>query len=351
MTGLPSSVSLQSIAARAGVSAMTVSRVLRNSPRVAPATRRRVLAAARALKYQPDPHLARLMTMVRGRKAPKLRAVLAIVREDQPRDALHDPAYQYVPLADIRRRAEQHGYQAEEFWLGHDGLTPERLGGILRARGIEGLIVSPQSSQMLCAQLDYAPFAAATFGYGLRQPSLHRAAGNMTLGVHLATAQLAARGYERIGLAITRWIDDRAEHAYAGAMLHFQQTQPRSHRVPPLLFPSNDLARGVDAFSRWMKAHRPDALISFDTHVPGWLKQLGLRIPKDIGLVIHDWTQRMTTYAGIHHRRDHVAAAAVDLVATQLLHHERGVPEVARQILIPPVWMDGPSVRRSAQSL
>jgi LacI family transcriptional regulator len=345
MAEQPSPISLQTIAAHAGVSAMTVSRVLRNSPKVSPTTRRRVLQATRALKYQPDPHLARMMTLVRGRKQPRLRAIMAVVREDQPKDELHDPAYQYVPLSDIQRRAEQHGYHAEEFWLSRDGLTPERLGTILQARGIEGMIVSPQSSQMLCAQLDYTPFAAATFGYGLRQPSLHRAAGNMTLGVHLATEKLATRGYQRIGLAITRWIDERAEHAYSGAMLHFQQGLPSPQRVPVLLFPSNDLARGQEVFARWMTRYRPDALISFDTQVPEWLRRLGLRIPRDIGFVVHDWTKRMSGFAGIYQRRDHVAAAAVDLVATQLVHHERGVPEVPRQILIPPAWVEGASVR------
>lgn len=345
MNGPHSTVSLNTIATRAGVSAMTVSRVLRNSPRVSRATRRRVLAAVRALKYQPDPQLARMMSLVRSRKTPRMRAVLAVIREDQPQDELHSSAYQYVPLADIRGRAEQHGYHVEEFWLGRNGLTPERLAGILRARGIEGIIVSPQSSQMLCAQMDYAPFAAATFGYGLRQPSLHRAAGNMTLGVHLATTQLGARGYERIGLAITRWIDERAEHAYTGAMLRFQQALPRSQRIPLLLFPTNDPAQGASAFEKWMNAHQPDALISFDTHVPTWLRNLGFRMPRDIGLVVHDWTAHMSGFAGIYQRRDHVARAAVDLVATQLLHHEYGVPEVPRQILIPPVWVDGPSVR------
>lgn len=141
---------------------MTASRVLRNSPNVAPTTRRRVLAAARALKYRPDPHLARLMNVVRSRKTPRLRAVIAIVREDLPHDELHAPNYQYVSLRYIRGRAEQHGYHAEEFWLGRDGLGPERLDKILQARGIEGLIVSPQSSRMLCAQLDYSHFAAVT---------------------------------------------------------------------------------------------------------------------------------------------------------------------------------------------
>jgi LacI family transcriptional regulator len=345
MSTPPAPVSLQAIAAKAGVSAMTVSRVLRKSPRVAPPTRRRVLAAARALKYQPDPHLARMMKLVRSRKAPRMRAVLAVIREDSLQDELHATAYQYVSLRDIRRRAEQHGYHAEEFWLGRDDIGPARLGDILRARGIEGLIVSPQSSRMLCAQLDYAHFAAATFGYGLPAPSLHRAAGNMTLGIQLAAGQLLARGYQRIGLAITQWVDARAQHAYSGAMLQMQQPIARRQRVPLLLFPHNELGRCAGAFRSWMKAHRPDALITFDTHVPEWLKKLGLRVPEDVGLVVHDWTEQMHGFAGIHQRRDHVAAAAVDLVATQLLHHERGVPEVPRQILIPPAWVEGASLR------
>ena len=68
-------------------------------------------------------------------------------------------------------------------------------------------------------------------------------------------------------------------------------------------------------------------------------------MPKDIGFVVHDWTPIMTRYAGIYQRRDHLAAAAVDLIVTQLSQHERGAPPVPRQIMIPPRWVPGPSVR------
>jgi len=145
----PARVSLQAIAQKAGVSAMTVSRVLGNSPRVASATRRRVLAAARALQYQPEPHLTRMMNLVHSRKAPRLRAVLAVIREDLPQNELLDQAYHYVPLDDIRRRAEPHGYHVEEFWLGRDGLTPERLGKILNARGIARTRLPAHSAWLL----------------------------------------------------------------------------------------------------------------------------------------------------------------------------------------------------------
>lgn len=336
---------LKDIAEAAGVSMMTVSRALRGEPKVAPETRARVQAAAERLHYQPDPHLARLMQVVRGRKQKRLRAVIAVIREHLPQDHLLSPSYQYVPLEAIRRRAHGHGYEVEEFWLGRDGLTPARLGKILRARGIEGVIVSPQSTQLPCNRLDYAPFAAVTFGYAMREPALHMCAGNMTLGIQTAAAQLAARGYRRVGVAVTKWIVNRSQFGYSGGLFHWQQELPPEQRVPMLLFPNNDISRGYDTFARWLEAHTPDVVITFDTHVPGWLRRLGLRFPDDIGFAAHDWTPQMREYAGIHQRREHLAAAAVDLVVTQLSQHEHGVPEVPRQIMIPPEWIEGPSVR------
>jgi LacI family transcriptional regulator len=171
----------------------------------------------------------------------------------------------------------------------------------------------------------------------------------MTQGILHATRELESRGYRRIGIAITQWIDDRADHTYSGALLHYQQGIPAARRVPLLRFPDNKIARDADVFCRWFRRHRPDVVISFDTYVPDWLAQrLGQHIPDDVGLVVHDWTGRMTGFAGINHRRPHVAAAAVDLVATQLMHHEHGIPEVPRQILIPPAWIEGPSLRPRA---
>ncbi len=324
---------------------MTVSRVLRGEPRVAAKTRERILALAEGMGYRPDPDLARLMQRVRSRKAVRIRAVIAVIREWVPDDDLLSPSYQYVPLKPIRERAHGHGYEVEEFWLGRDGLTPERLGKILHARGIEAVIVSPQSSRLLCAEIDYAPFASVAFGYAMREPALHMCAGNMTLGIQTAAEGLSARGYRRIGVAVTKWIVDRSQFGYSGGLFHFQQSVMPEDRVPLLLLPHNRIERGFADFAGWMEEHHPDAVVSFDTHVPGWLERLGLRVPEDIGFVVHDWTPAMEGYAGIYQRRDHLAAAAVDLVVTQLSQHERGVPTVPRQIMIPPQWVPGASVR------
>ena len=324
---------------------MTVSRVLSNHPHVAAKTRERVLAALGRSGYRPNPQVARLMAIVRGAKRRKRQASIGVVRDDLADDDLHNPAYQFVSTADIRQRAEHHGYHVDEFHLGRNGLTPDRLTSILRARGIEGLIVSPQSSRIVGARLDHRLFTAVTFGYALQTPALHRVSTNMMQGILLALGELSQRGYRRVGLAVTEWIDARADHAYSGAFLYYQQKILPRYRLPLLILAENNPVNGRDAFCAWAKKYRPDAVISFHTYVPEWLESLGWRIPEDVGLVVHDWTESMRGFAGIHHRRPFVAAAAVDMVVAQLMRHERGVPEVPHQVLVLPAWIPGSSVR------
>ena len=336
---------LHDVARMVRLSTMTVSRALRGAPKVSTSTRDRVIAAAEELGYKPDPHLARLMEAVRSHKTSLVRATIAVIREHVPQDGLLGPSYQYVPVEDIRRRAQGYGYEVEEFFLGKDRLTPKRLQEMLHARGTEAVIVSPQSMQLPCAQIDYSPFAVVTFGNAMQQPALHMCAGNMTVGIQIAAEQLSARGYRRIGVAVTQWIVTRSQFGYSGGLFHWQHGLPARNRVPLLLFPSNEISKGRDAFTQWFNKYRPDALITFDTHVPDWLRALGYRIPEDIGFVVHDWTPRMETFAGIYQRRDQLAAAAVDLVVSQLSLREQGVPEVPRHIMIPPQWVEGPSIR------
>ena len=72
---------------------------------------------------------------------------LAVVRDTPSPPFVQDPALPYVSLPDIAHRAEGQGFRAEEFWLDSGGLNARSLGRILQARGIEGVIVSPHSSQ------------------------------------------------------------------------------------------------------------------------------------------------------------------------------------------------------------
>ena len=330
---------MRGVAAAAGVSAMTVSRVLRNDPRTSAAVRAKVLSAVRQTGYRLDPRLAQAMRML---KVPG-GATIAVIREFYPQDGLLGPSYQYVSLEDIRAQAVSHGFSAEEFWLGRDGLTPRKLVRILKARGIEGLIVSPMSKRLACADIDFELFSAGTFGYAMSSPSLHMAGGNVMGGMLLAFERLRALGHRRIGVALTKWIVGRSQSAFTGGLFSLHQNINSEDRVPFLELP-HEIEQGRDLFSAWIRRHAPDVVISMDTHAPRWIKGMGLRMPEDIAFVSYDWVPSMSGYAGIDQRRSHVAAAAVDLLAVQMSRFERGVPAVPRQVLIPAAWVDGDSV-------
>lgn len=335
--------SLKFVAETAAVSTMTVSRVMRNSPLVSAATRARVLAIVEQLGYRPDPVASRLMAVVRQGKGGRGNvAAIALVHDRRGRWSVD--AHRYVQREHVQRRAGMHGYAVDEFVLGEGGLSVARLQSILAARGIEGILFSVEAAQGEMPGFDFSRFASSTFGYGLQNPPLHRASTNMMQGLLAAFRRLEELGYQKIGLAITPWVNDRSDHTYSGAMLNYQALLPRRRRVPPLLFHANDLAQNKRQFLQWARLHKPDAFISFDTHVPDWLRtSLRLRIPEDVGFVVHDWTGRAEGFAGIDHHRPHVVAAAVDLVATQLYHSEIGIPSVPRQVLIPATWVEGRS--------
>lgn len=337
--------SMHDIARLAGVSAMTVSRVLRGLPGAGEATKQKVLEAVKKLGYEPDPEFARAMKLVRDKKSRTQRAVIAVVRELPDENELPNGSCYFVSQEDFRRSAAVHGFFIEEFWLGKDGLTSARLSDILHARGIEGVIVSPQSVSMPCQDLDYSRFAAVTVGYSLRSPSLHRSTTNVVPGMKFVFDRLLERGYRRIGIAIAKWVDDRTQNIYSSSILRFQYQLAESEKVPLLYFEHNDYWRDEAQFCRWVREHEPDVIISYEKHVPHWLRKMGLRIPQDIGLVVHDWIPGMNGWAAINHRRDYIAEGAVDLLVMQLMRRERGVPKVPRQISIPPEWVDGPSIR------
>jgi len=340
--------SLKQVAAAAGVSTMTVSRVMRNSPLVGEKTRARVLAVAKKMDYQPNPIASRLMAVVRKGKGRKNTTAIALVRDRRGRPSADGDIHRYVNQEDVRHRAEMHGYAVDEFLLGEGGLTVTRLQSILTARSIEGVLFSLETLRNEVEGFDFSRYASATFGYGLQAPALHRASTNMMQGLCSAFLRLEKLGYERIGLAITPWVNDRSDQTYSGAMLNYQANHPRRQQVPPLIFRSNNLVENKRAFCHWARLHRPDVVISFDKQVPDWIrKTLGRRIPEDVGFVVHDWTERAAGYSGICHNRNHVVMAAVDMVTTQLHHSEIGIPEVPHQVLIPPTWVEGESCRAS----
>ncbi|MFB4316065.1 LacI family DNA-binding transcriptional regulator [Actinomadura sp. 21ATH] len=119
---------MEDVAARAGVSAMTVSRVLNTPEKVRPATRARVLAAMRELDYRPN-SAARVLVTGRSR-------VLGVVSFDT---TLYGPASTLYGIERAARRAEHTVSIASLSSLTRRSVQDavERL----RAQSVDGIVV------------------------------------------------------------------------------------------------------------------------------------------------------------------------------------------------------------------
>lgn len=122
-------VRLKDIAARAGVSIMTVSKVLRNAPDISAATKARIRQLAAEMGYVPDS----MAQSLRNRTTKLFGLVIS---------AATNPLFARVVMA-IEEQAHALGY---DLILAHSLNLPEREDAVLRrllARRVDGLFVSP----------------------------------------------------------------------------------------------------------------------------------------------------------------------------------------------------------------
>jgi LacI family transcriptional regulator len=323
------------IARAAGVSQMTVSLALRNHPSISAATRERVRAVAARLGYRRNPLVAALMKQVRGRQPVTYTTTLAFVTNFPTRDGWRHRALNRRYYQGVVERARELGYRVEVFWLGERGMTGRRLSEILRSRGIYGVIIAPLPRPRGHLRLEWRWFAAATIGFSLWRPALHRAAHHQMQSVALAARELHRRGYRRIGLALPADVDARANNNWLAGFL-VQRRRHEARENWPFLITRDWSAR---QFREWVTAYRPDVVLSSELDALRWLRAMGRRVPRDIGFAHLAWHDEARACAGIRQHSRRVGAAAVDLVVEQLEHNQRGLPEHPKIVLIEGEWV------------
>ncbi len=353
MDGNSGVVTMRTVAKRAGVSVMTVSRVLRNDPRVAEATRQQVLQAARELGYRPNPLVSALMVNLQSARGHRDQTI-AFLTCRHPQSGNHrnsaasgdwKPGRTFSAFQKgAFTRADSLGFRMKEFSLDAPGMTDARMGRILRSRGINAIVVAPLAVPGRRIDLPWEHFSASAIGYSLGWPMLHRALNHQMHSIRIALAELTARGYRRIGLAMEKQSDERVDNNWLAGLLLYQSKIPQRDRVPPFL----PAAMTQSSFNQWRERHRPDVVVSVRLTVLHWLKEAGVRVPEEVGFAILSYYPVMGPVAGIDQNTQEAGAAAIDLVVEQLYLNKRGIPVNPKSVLIEGEWVEGPTVRPRA---
>ncbi len=330
---------LGTIAAEAGVSRMTVSRALRNAPDVSAATCRRVQRIAATRGYIPDPEIARLMNHLRTKRPVRFQASICGI-SDYPTRLLRRSAglnYGARLLRGIHDRATSLGYTFDLINL-EEYTNAAHTQRVLASRGFAGLVILPlRQIRDLSQHIDFSLYSAVSATSASITPQLHSVMPHHFDNMIKACNALAAAGFRRIGLALSREWDERVNHRWAGAML-WNHRFGAAHSVAPLLDPAPGLNLDASAVSSWLRRERPDVIVAESMDMEALRAIVHATVKKSRPpIVTMNWPKAFAE-AGVDQRPENIGAAAIEILSGLIARGEKGAPAFPYRTMIDGAW-------------
>jgi LacI family transcriptional regulator len=339
---------IREIAKTAGVSRTTVWGALRGDQRVADGTKDRILRLAKEMGYRPNPAFQQMCRQIRQKRKVEYQSTIALINHfDHPHPEKHDPFHRRF-LEGTHEEAKRQGFRVDHFWTKQPDLSGQRLSDIMRARGIEGLIVAA-GNVFESLDLVWDRFATIAVGFTLENPRLNRVDADYQQAMRLCIGNLMELGHRRIGLVLRSEYETWRRYNLSVPYYWYQATcTPRDH--PPVLVVDQTMKSD---FLRWMKTHKFDGLITNHFATIDWCQEAGIRVPEDLGVALSTPTpiQRFSDISGIDYHPSQMAAAAVNVLVAQMHRNELGYPRTPKIVTTRVSWKPGKSTFRRGPSL
>jgi LacI family transcriptional regulator len=97
------------------------------------------------------------------------------------------------------------------------------------------------------------------------------------------------------------------------------------------------------ALEKWLRHYKPEVVISKGDFVRPVLRDMGLKIPRDLAFVDVFLEDFGGATAGVRQNHQTVGGVAVEILAGQLQHNKFGVPEIPTTTYVEGTWFDGAS--------
>ncbi len=309
---------LHDVARHAGVSHMTVSRVVRNSHAVAASTREKVDRAIAELGYRPDPALSALASYRTRGGGRGDGSVLAYLDCD-------GSAYSAIVREGVEAEARRLGYVVQSQRMLPAAAFQRRLARMLYHRGIRGLLFGPSDEPWVFQGWDWDRFAPVSLGALSHHPPMNAVAVDYFADAVQACDFLRASGCHRIGFAVVHSLESRTSHRWLGGYL-------AGIRTPPLLCPHP--AGSNRELRRWAQTNQLDGLLTIHDHVRKAMEPLGLRVfflnpfgcPSGVPCLRYDARR--------------LGLEGVRLIHHQLLAHEFGLSPEIKTVNFPSTFTD-----------
>lgn len=329
-------VTLRDIARRLSVSHTAVSRALKDDPSISKTMRQRVQQTAREMGHRPDPMLSALAHYRRGKTRRPIGAELAWINHwPNPRDLRSFKEFNLY-WEGARSEAEVCGFRLEEFVLNRE-ISPLRLERIFRTRNISGILLPPGGGAKFdCQQFKWDDFCIVRFGYSTVFPQAHLVTSDQVADGVIAFENIWNNGYRRIGMVTSVKMHTRFSAGYLYGQIRFSPDL----RLPPLILKQESHEDDRRCLQTWLKVSRPDAILTDLSILRNLLSEIGVKVPKDVGLAALSVLDGNAD-AGIDQNSRTIGGAAVQMLISLINHHERGVPDTCRELLIKGKWVNG----------
>ncbi len=326
---------MRQIAALAGVSAMTVSRALRNSPRITPEVRNKVHKVAVRLGYRPDPEVVKLMNHLRRRSKPTFVASIAALTS---LSADIEPPFLRRARENAQARAAELGYALEVFRVDAPEKFNRGLERMLVSRGIEGVLLLQMHAPIRVDRLlDWEKFSAVIATPSVLAPEFPRVGAHYFHNARLLCEQLARQGGTRIGFVGPESFCIRTLHAFTAAAA-WQGMAVGGPAVQPFVF--NEWRPDQAALSDWFAREQPDAIITHaEETIPSLAGWLGLPIDGPIVFACTNVDPLASKWPGIDERHDLIGRKAVDVLTSLLNRNEKNLRVSHTSTLIEGRWV------------
>ncbi len=336
---------MKDVARKVGVHVSTVSLALRNSVELPVGTREKIQTVAREMGYHEDPMLSALLAYRAGSTPPKFQATVAMIYDFTSAADLDQAAPSYRNFfAGAARKGEELGYQVQRYYLDgpHRENEGQRIGRMLIARGVHGVIICAFRPRTTSFELDWDQFSVVQIESQHLGLSLTAVSTDQVMMAREAVRRLWQQGYRRIGIAVGREEEVYLDHAFTVGFLGEAGLHPELKAAPPLLLTNGQtLEQYGGDLRRWIRRHRLEAVVSNWTNTLNALHANGGSSATDPVVVELATEPEQSLFGGMAQRDTVVGERAMEQLAMLLKTNQTGCVDKPNRILIPGLWIDG----------